>query len=126
MRKLTRGTIRSILSKGESINFINEEYMRHRDWRQSRFIKRVCEYFDFVDCKDELRVGSCRVALLDLKRSGKIKLPDAVGSRSNCNPPEIVRVGEAVPEAVGLGDNVNDLENLEVILMRQQICTIIP
>ena len=111
MRKLTRGTIRSILSKPQSINFINEEHKRHPDCRLSRFTKRVCEHFDFVDCKNELRIGSCRLVLLDLKRSGKVKLPDAVGARSKSKPPEIVRVGEEVTQAVGIGASVNELRD---------------
>ena len=117
MRKLTRRTIRSILAEPESINFINEEYKRCSDYRLSSFTKRVCEHFGFVDCKDELRIGSCRVVLLDLKRSGKVKLPDAVGARSHRPPPKIVRVGEAVTEAVGIGASVKELRDLKVILV---------
>ena len=112
---LNRGRMRNLLSTPQSIEFIRNELQENSKHTRHSLARKVCAQFDLRDSKNELRTCRCRLVLMDLSQSGKFILPglSARGSRSKHS--RMVRVGEPLPEAVGLEERVDRLSDLQII-----------
>jgi len=112
---LKRRSLRNLLSTAQSIDFVKEELEQTPGHTRNSLAKRICEHFELRDKRNGLRTCGCRVVLQDLEKAGKLILPRVshIGSHGNYN--RMVRLGEAVPEVVGLADRVDCLSDLQII-----------
>ena len=112
---LKRRSLKNLLSSEQSIDFVKKELDQNPEHTRNSLAKRVCEQFDLRDRRNKLRTCGCRVVLMDLEKAGKFILPRAshIGSHGKYN--RMVRLGEALPEVVGLEDRVDCLSDLQII-----------
>jgi len=117
LKILKRRSLRNFLSSEECIDFVKKELEHPPEHTRNSLAKRVCEQFDLRDKRNKLRTCGCRVVLQDLEKAGKFILPRVshIGSHGKHN--RMVRLGEAVPEVVGLEDRVDCLSDLQLILL---------
>jgi len=117
LKILERRSLRDLLSAPESIDFIKKELEENARHTRNSLAKKVCDHFDLRNRKNELRTCGCRVVLMDLAKAGKFILPGLSSRGSHGKNHRMVRLGEAVPEVVGLEDRVDCLSDLQIILV---------
>ena len=83
-------------------------------WAISR---EVCEQFDFLDAKGQVRGHSCLAALTQLDRQGRISLPPPLEPVAK----QINPANEPVAPALGVPSRVDAIEQLEVVPVRTDL-----
>jgi hypothetical protein len=76
---------------------------------------RACKQFNFYDARGQLQVSSCAKALRQLEKAGHIILPGAQKKRAKKSPR---RLPEAVSLPVDVPDEVGDVQDLTLVLVR--------
>lgn len=111
-------TIKEVLSSPAELNEVKRLVETSGSSSRTELAKSICRRFGLLDPRGELQVASCRKALRELESCGHFQLP----------PPqlEIVsrwqprRLGEPVPEPVGVPAVVGDVKGLQLLLVRPE------
>ncbi len=109
--------IKATLLEPENLQRV-QQIITERDsatrWAISR---EVCEQFDFLDAKGQVRGHSCLAALTQLDRQGRIALPPPLEPVAK----QINPVNEPVAPALGVPARVDAIEQLEVVPVRTDL-----
>ena len=105
--------IKRTLSKPENLDVVRALMREEPGLHRSALAERVCTRFGFVDSTGRLQRAGCLKALRALERSADLRLPSprtAPGARTQGR-----RLGEAVAAPQGVGDELGQLEGLELV-----------
>ena len=112
---IIQNQIKRTLSTPTNIETIRQllanEDVRHR----TDVAIRACKQFNFYDARGQLQVSSCAKALRQLEKAGHIILPGVQKNRAKKSPR---RLSEAVPQPVDVPDEVGDIQELRLLLVR--------
>ncbi|MBL3598382.1 MAG: DUF4338 domain-containing protein, partial [gamma proteobacterium endosymbiont of Lamellibrachia anaximandri] len=112
----TQNQIKRTLSNPENLayvaNLLKDDAIPHR----TALAKNVCKHFNFYDVRGKAQLSGCLKALRRLEQLEHFILPEAKRQKQ-ANGPR--RPKEAVPVPIGVPEDVNAIERLELVLVRE-------
>jgi hypothetical protein len=112
---ITQNQIKRTLSTPANIEYISHLLENEKIPHRTDLATRVCKQFEFYDARGQIQVSSCAKALRQLERSGHIVLPGIQRKRAKKLPR---RLPEPVPLPVGVPQEVGDIEELRLLMVR--------
>jgi len=112
---ITQNQIKRTLSTPANIEYISHLLENEKIPHRTDLATRVCKQFEFYDARGQIQISSCAKALRQLERSGHIVLPGIQRKRAKKLPR---RLQEPVPLPVGVPQEVGDIEELRLLMVR--------
>ena len=112
---ITQNQIKRTLSTAANIETIRQLLESEDILHRTDVALRACQQFNFYDARGQLQVSSCAKALRQLENAGHIILPGVSKKRARKSSR---RLSEAVSLPVDIPDEVGDIQELRLLLVR--------
>ncbi|MDO8343343.1 MAG: IS4 family transposase [Cellvibrio sp.] len=113
----TQNQIKRTLSETGNIEYIRGQLENKSIHLRIELAEEVCEHFGFFDPRGRKQVSGCLKALRELEAAGHFILPE---SRSRPGPGSPKRLSEPVANPADAGDRVDEVNGLELILVKSE------
>jgi len=114
----TQNQLKRNLSQPDVIEDINKILNVNRGMNRTQLANTLCQKYAFYDARGKPQLSSCLKALRELERHNLLSLPASQKKNTDHKTPR--RLGEAVPDAKDVPDEVTAIKDLGLVRVQSE------